>query len=46
MSLIGRRIDRRWGILLCLGLLSVPTLSLASMPNLAVFAGLRIVQGL
>ena len=46
MSLIGRRIDRGWGILLCLGLLSVPTLSLASMPNLAVFAGLRIVQGL
>ena len=46
MSLIGRRIDRRWGILLCLGLLSVPTLSLASMPDLAVFAGLRIVQGL
>ena len=38
MSLIGRRIDRRWGILLCLGLLSMPTLSLASMPDLAVFA--------
>ena len=46
MALIGRRVDRRLGILFSLALLSVPTLLLATMPNLVVFAGLRVVQGL
>ena len=46
MALFGRRVDRRLGILLSLALLSVPTLLLASMPNLVVFAALRVVQGL
>jgi MFS transporter, YNFM family, putative membrane transport protein len=46
MALLGHRVDRRLGILLSLTLLSVPTLLLATMPNLVVFAGLRVVQGL
>ena len=46
MALIGHRVDRRLGILFSLALLSVPTLLLATMPNLVVFAGLRAVQGL
>ena len=46
MALIGHRVDRRLGILFSLALLSVPTLLLATMPNLVVFAGLRVVQGL
>jgi MFS family permease len=43
---LGRRIDRRAGIIASLALLSIPTLLLATMPNLAFFAALRIVQGL
>jgi MFS transporter, YNFM family, putative membrane transport protein len=39
-------IDRRFGILLSLVLLAVPTALLASAPNLAVFTILRIGQGL
>lgn len=39
-------IDRRLGILLSLVLLAVPTTLLAFAPNLAVFAALRIAQGL
>jgi MFS family permease len=46
MALVGHRVDRRNGILLSLALLSVPTLLLATMPNLVLFAVLRIVQGL
>jgi predicted MFS family arabinose efflux permease len=45
-ALFGRRIDRRLGIVLSLAALTVPTLLLASMPSLAVFACLRVVQGL
>ena len=41
-----RRIDRRKGILLSLGLLAVPTLLLATMPDLSTFALLRVAQGL
>ena len=41
-----RRIDRRKGILLSLGLLAAPTLLLAGMPDLSVFALLRVIQGL
>lgn len=39
-------IDRRTGILLSLTLLAVPTSLLAMAPNLAVFTGLRVAQGL
>lgn len=41
-----RRIDRRIGICLNLALLAIPTALLASMPDLATFAVLRVVQGL
>jgi predicted MFS family arabinose efflux permease len=40
------KIDRRMGILLSLGLLSIPTALLATASNLPVFTLLRIVQGL
>jgi MFS transporter, YNFM family, putative membrane transport protein len=40
------RIDRRLGILLSLTVLAIPTSLLAVAPNLAVFTGLRIAQGL
>ncbi|WGD49949.1 MFS transporter [Bradyrhizobium sp. CB1650] len=40
------RIDRRLGILLSLTLLAIPTSLLAWAPNLAVFTGLRVIQGL
>jgi predicted MFS family arabinose efflux permease len=46
MAVIGRRIDRRIGILLSLLLLSIPTLLLSTMPSIPVFTGLRILQGL
>ena len=46
MAFVGGRIDRRGGILTSLTLLSIPTLLLAGMPNLTVFTGLRIIQGL
>jgi predicted MFS family arabinose efflux permease len=46
MALFGRRIDRRRGIMVGLAALAIPTLLLASMPNLALFACLRVVQGL
>jgi predicted MFS family arabinose efflux permease len=39
-------IDRRLGILISLVLLAVPTTLLAYAPNLAVFAALRVMQGL
>ncbi len=43
---LGGRVDRRRGVWLSLALLAVPTALLASAPNLAVFALLRVVQGL
>ncbi len=46
VALFSRRIDRRTGILVSLVVLSIPTALLASAPNLATFAVLRIVQGL
>src|ERR1700760_3283200 len=46
MAMFGHRVDRRIGILLSLALLSAPTLLLATMPNLVLFAALRVVQGL
>jgi MFS transporter, YNFM family, putative membrane transport protein len=46
IALFGQGIDRRRGIVTSLLILSVPTLLLALAPNLWVFAGLRVVQGL
>jgi YNFM family putative membrane transporter len=46
VGFFSQRIDRRLGILVSLALLSLPTVLLASAPNLAVFSGLRICQGL
>ena len=45
MALVGRRVERRRGIWISLAALSIPTLLLAIAPNLAVFAILRVVQG-
>lgn len=45
VAFLSRRIDRRRGILVSLALLSIPTALLATAPNLATFAALRIVQG-
>ncbi|AWM06300.1 MFS transporter [Bradyrhizobium symbiodeficiens] len=39
-------INRRFGILLSLALLAIPTSLLASAPNLTVFTALRVAQGL
>ena len=46
VGLLGQRIDRRRGIVASLVVLAVPTLLLSIAPNLAVFASLRIAQGL
>jgi predicted MFS family arabinose efflux permease len=46
VGFFSQHIDRRTGILVSLALLSVPTVLLASAPNLTVFTGLRICQGL
>jgi MFS transporter, YNFM family, putative membrane transport protein len=46
VGFVSQWIDRRLGILISLALLSLPTVLLASAPNLTVFTGLRICQGL
>ena len=46
VALLANRIDRRVGIVASLALLAVPTMLLASAPDLATFAALRIVQGI
>ncbi len=46
VAFFSRRIERRIGIAASLAVLSVPTALLAAAPDLATFAGLRIVQGL
>ena len=46
VALVSRRIERRRGVWISLALLSIPTALLAIAPNLAVFATLRIVQGM
>ncbi len=46
VALFASRIDRRIGVVASLALLAVPTTLLASAPDLATFAGLRIVQGI
>lgn len=45
VALFARRIDRRLGILISLGLLAIPTALLAVAPDLGTFTVLRIVQG-
>jgi MFS transporter, YNFM family, putative membrane transport protein len=45
VALISEHINRRRGIWISLALLSIPTSLLAVAPDLATFAGLRIIQG-
>lgn len=46
VAFIGRRIDRRIGLLASLVALAVPTALLALAPDLTTFTALRVVQGL
>ena len=46
VALLSRPIDRRWGVLISLAVLAIPTTLLATAPNLTVFTALRVVQGL
>jgi predicted MFS family arabinose efflux permease len=46
VALLSRRIDRRWGVLVSLAVLAIPTALLAAAPDLAVFTALRVLQGL
>jgi MFS transporter, YNFM family, putative membrane transport protein len=46
VAFFSTHINRLWGILVSLALLSIPTALLASAPDLTTFAILRIVQGL
>ncbi|MFM9976143.1 MAG: MFS transporter [Beijerinckiaceae bacterium] len=46
VALISRNLNRRSGIWISLALLAIPTLLLVYAPNLAVFAALRVVQGI
>lgn len=45
IALLAGRIDRRNGIWISLACLAVPTMLLGTMPDLATFTALRIVQG-
>jgi YNFM family putative membrane transporter len=46
VAVAGHRLDRRAGVAASLALLAVPTLLLASAPDLPTFAALRVAQGL
>jgi predicted MFS family arabinose efflux permease len=46
VTMFSHRIDRRRGVAASLLLLAVPTALLATMPPLALFAALRVIQGL
>ena len=46
VAFFSRHIDRRWGILISLAALSIPTALLATAPDLTVFTLLRVAQGL
>ncbi len=46
VALFSQHINRRTGAILSLALLSIPTALLATMPSLAAFAVLRVIQGL
>ncbi|WP_162918743.1 MFS transporter [Taklimakanibacter deserti] len=45
VALLNHRIGRRKGVVLSLTLLTIPTLLLALMPDLTLFAALRLLQG-
>lgn len=45
VALLARHINRRWGIVISLLLLAVPTTMLAFAPDLTTFAWLRVAQG-
>jgi len=46
VGIFGRNLDRRNGIWISLALLAVPTMLLSTTRDLAIFAGLRVAQGL
>ncbi|MFO1058225.1 MAG: MFS transporter [Dongiaceae bacterium] len=46
VAALGRRLDRRRGVLASLLLLAIPTALLSLAPDLATFAALRVIQGL
>jgi predicted MFS family arabinose efflux permease len=46
VAYFNRWIDRRMGVVASLALLTVPTLLLASMPDLGLFTALRVMQGI
>ena len=46
VAFFSRHINRRWGVLISLALLAIPTAMLAVAPSLTVFTVLRVVQGL
>jgi len=45
VAFFSRHIDRRWGIVVALALLAIPTAFLAVAPDLTTFTALRIAQG-
>ncbi|ESQ74742.1 MFS transporter [Asticcacaulis sp. AC402] len=45
-AVFGTSLDRRWGIVISLMILTVPTALLAVAPDLTAFSALRIIQGL
>jgi predicted MFS family arabinose efflux permease len=46
VAFFSRRIDRRMGIVMSLAVLTIPTMLLASAPDLATFTALRVAQGI
>ncbi|HEY7687591.1 MAG TPA: MFS transporter, partial [Dongiaceae bacterium] len=46
VAFFSRRLNRRLGVLISLGLLSIPTALLAVAPDLTAFTVLRILQGI
>lgn len=45
VAVFARKIDRKRGIWMCLALLSIPTMLLATQPDLTTFTLLRVAQG-
>ncbi len=46
VAAFSRRINRRFGVILSLALLAIPTALLATLPDLATFTILRVIQGI
>jgi len=46
VAVVSQRIDRRLGVVVCLGVLAIPTSLLAIAPGLMTFTCLRVAQGL